>query len=325
MARRIAAQVSRGGILACVFVLACGICLTAAQSAQELYDAIADESLVDMNEEEEDPDREANVLKQPGEHPLENFGINSDTMLDTDDPVSTYNYYFPSSHPGDYELTFEEREVYVKAFVDELMEMDKYWVGSPAYLRSGFLTPANLKMLLEITKMARSSVSKDVSIYSTYDGYSGTIDALLASGDATLDDINYLFGWEYNVTRLYTATLTGAETWTRYATGRYDYFFDQMYKNLTHFEHQVDKMKKAHRQAIRLHHDAGTQTGFLGSNTNKRSKGEEFTFAMNVMNFIISILNMIGLVTFLVLKRRVGPSAVLDTEMTFPSSPTAQI
>ena len=139
--------------------------------------------------------------------------------------------------------------------------------------------------------------------------------------DISESDKKWFEHYDQNVSAIYGVALAGCENWASGAEYDFLTFYEDVKQNITIFTNTLDAMMEQYQYGLHLHYEHGTAHGL------KDGEGPTDTFAlvMNILNFCFNLINLVGLVTFLIIKRRVGASAVLDTEMTFPSSPTAQI
>ena len=190
--------------------------------------------------------------------------------------------------------------------------LEKYFLTEPGYLTMGLLKQKNVDML---EKIAETNFAEGTSPPSNY-GWS------YYQSSISQRDIDWFKGYDKNVSQIYGIALSGCDEWVRNAVRDFGSYYVDMRQNTTRFQETVEYMNDQYHYGLNLHYLSGTETG-LKSDT--KSSSETFALVINILNFIFNLINLIGLVAFLIIKRRVGASAVLDTEMTFPSSPTAQI
>lgn len=190
--------------------------------------------------------------------------------------------------------------------------LEQYFLTEPGYLTMGLLKQKNVDML---EKIAETNFAEGTSPPSHY-GWS------YYQSSISQRDIDWFKGYDKNVSQIYGIALSGCDEWVRNAVSDFGSYYMDMRQNTTRFQETVEFMNDQYHYGLNLHYLSGTETG-LKSDT--KSSSETFALVINILNFIFNLINLIGLVAFLIIKRRVGASAVLDTEMTFPSSPTAQI
>lgn len=244
--------------------------------------------------------------------------------------LSPYNRNMHLFHSDNYDLsnpalTPAQRDANLQAYVTE--KMQRMNITSPSYLRAGFLNKANARVQADIVSLAEHAGTAGSN------SYEGSVEQMFDLTGMDVEDWEWFRGWDYNVSVVYANALEGGVNWIEYATDRFDGFYEDVKYNLTIFTEQVDYMLQEYDVNLALHKAAGTKEGLLAEYRKRHGikvddgggTTEEYVSVVNIMNFIFNIINLVGLIVFLAFKRRVGPSAVLDTEMTFPSSPTAQI
>ena len=210
---------------------------------------------------------------------------------------------------NDPSLQPDQLDARIRAKAEEFL--DVFAIPTPNYLTNGFLKPENARVLTEVSRI-NEEYWKDNDM--GWGLYNDTIKQR---------DIEWFYSWDRNVSAVYGNNLLGALEWMDLAVDTWTSGYLTLIDNQTTTQQDIARMSRQFDAVMMKHATFGTATG--GLLTSSKSPGEKFTLAMNVMCFILNLLNLIGLATFLILKRKVGPSAVLDTEMTFPSSPTAQI
>jgi len=223
------------------------------------------------------------------------FHQHDDALKDIDDP---------SLKPDQLDTRIQEK-------AKEIIEQQHMWIPTPNYLMNGLLGLDNAETLDTIARLNDATWKGDGLGWELY------------NGTVSQEDIDWFLSWDRNTSAIYAQSIQGVLDWMDVAVDTWTKNYLQLNHNMTTSQMDIAYMSKQFDQVMVQHVDVGTEKGGLIDKS--KSSGEKFTLAMNIMNFVLNLLNLIGLAAFLIIKRKVGPSAVLDTEMTFPSSPTAQI
>lgn len=223
------------------------------------------------------------------------FHEHDDALKDIDDP---------SLRPDQLETRIQEK-------AKEIIEREHMWIPTPNYLMNGLLGLDNAETLDTIARLNDATWKGNGLGWELY------------NGTVSQEDIDWFLSWDRNTSALYAQSIQGVMDWMDVAVDTWSKNYLLLNHNMTSSQMDIANMNKQFDKVMVQHVDVGTESGGLIDKS--KSSGEKFTLAMNIMNFVLNLLNLIGLAAFLIIKRKVGPSAVLDTEMTFPSSPTAQI